>query len=455
MTFYNTPMPTPRQIKSSQSLSVCFRTKSSKTGEPYDFQAICEIADQILVAVNEDNNEFLSAAEEIGAHRIENSTKKSEHEILNQLISTATSDWILLLGSDEMLARQDIPRLCYLLNHPIKPCYEVPIRYYSENQIPRSRARENTYRELPKEFRYFTQANHLKLFRKDAAVSFYDTPHSIALGNTSTLRCPPFRTSIPIHCLDLDAKKTQDYNRRQLRIQIAQAHTTQEPENGRAHLALGMEYLEARQIQKAVPPLERANQLLPKHLIALNALAFAYMETGRYDAALKLWQVTLKLNPRFHMAFSNIAVLEMRQQRFGRAVEMLKQSLSIQPDDPHSHYNLGFCYAKGGNFEEAIKHYRAAINFDPKYLPPYSDLGAILIEKNQLDEAEALLGRVLSAHPEHDSAFFNMGHLRIKQGRNKEGLTMLAHWISRHPGTPEANALLERLPILKKILEAK
>ena len=128
----------------------------------------------------------------------------------------------------------------------------------------------------------------------------------------------------------------------------------------------GRMYMKLGKFQEAKPFLEKADQLAPKNIDRINALATMYLQMKDPDKSVERFKELIKLNPespdyKFDV-FKKLydAGYDDHAISFGKEV--------AQPMEIVRHYNnKGVMLAKDGKIQEALDEYARALKFYPKF----------------------------------------------------------------------------------------
>ncbi|MEW4563232.1 tetratricopeptide repeat protein [Bremerella sp. JC770] len=149
------------------------------------------------------------------------------------------------------------------------------------------------------------------------------------------------------------------------RLGIWQDVVAKAPDFARGHYGIARTFVDAGQLELAVPPLQRALELDP-------AYAEAYVTLGRIvrsnqpDYATQLFAAAVKIAPNYSEAHNNLgAMLSKKSPEI--ALSHYRQAIELNQRNADAHNNLANLLARGGELAEAIQHYEVAILIRPNF----------------------------------------------------------------------------------------
>jgi tetratricopeptide (TPR) repeat protein len=221
-----------------------------------------------------------------------------------------------------------------------------------------------------------------------------------------------------------------------------------DPDFPQVQSSLGLAYFNAKQFDKAIPPLSRALEKGPdpglRRLLALaelntghfgeaadllqsdperlrdTSLQFAYglalVKGGRAAEAEPIFSDLLARNADSAELNVLLGQANAALGDFDSAVTRLKRALEIKPDVPEANAALGVIYYKQGKMEEAEVALRAELAIRPNDVESKQNLAAVLEAQQRPDEALPLLRAVLAAKPSFADARYLLGKILLAQG---------------------------------------
>jgi tetratricopeptide (TPR) repeat protein len=162
-------------------------------------------------------------------------------------------------------------------------------------------------------------------------------------------------------------------------------------------LALGDQFLENNETEKAIDAYLRATELDPELADAWFKLGIAYGLIEKQQALDAQTDVNAP-------GESQKSGRTNSEKAFRKAVEAYKKILAKNPDDDAALFNLGRSYNKLNEDEEAAKAFKQAVKLKPDNSEYQTELGAILIKLAQYHEAIPPLKKALELDPDNSRA---------------------------------------------------
>ena len=196
-------------------------------------------------------------------------------------------------------------------------------------------------------------------------------------------------------------------------------------------LILGNLYREkghvGRAIQEHQALLQRPSLRKLEHANVLLCLGLDYKHGGFVDRALEAFTEVLRLDPENEYALSNLEKLYEEQHQWSEAYAT-RQKLAARgtaASQPHHHEiqafldnEIGMEALKRMDYAEAARKFRAAVELDPKNAPAYLNLGDVEFLQGDPAAACASWERLLETSPDRaylafqllESAYAKLGH---------------------------------------------
>jgi tetratricopeptide (TPR) repeat protein len=121
------------------------------------------------------------------------------------------------------------------------------------------------------------------------------------------------------------------------RIEINRKLTQTDPKARPAWVALGNDYFDTRQYQKAIEAYERALELDPKDPDVLTDQGVMFQELGQFDRAIANFEKATKLAPTHVQSLFNIGVVQANGKKDPqKAAAAWKKVIEIAPQSPQA-----------------------------------------------------------------------------------------------------------------------
>ncbi|MEM9158608.1 MAG: tetratricopeptide repeat protein [Verrucomicrobiota bacterium] len=141
------------------------------------------------------------------------------------------------------------------------------------------------------------------------------------------------------------------------------------PTDALSRIQMGNYYFNAKQVDKAIEPLEEAYALQPNDTVISElivdcyiALANQEMSNGNSDSALSRLERALEISPKDIETRAWKAQLLTALKRFGEAKITLENLLQLQPENPAAHLQLGDIHFHQGDQAKAVDSWREALS---------------------------------------------------------------------------------------------
>jgi len=132
-----------------------------------------------------------------------------------------------------------------------------------------------------------------------------------------------------------------------------------------AHINLAMGLFLTGHTDEAIKEFQTALRLHHDDAAYFN-LANAYIQAKQIDKAVPLYQQALQLNPRYVAAHSNLAAALTLLQQYDKALLHYQLALQLDPDHFNTRINFADTLLALGKYDLAIQQYESALRLDPK-----------------------------------------------------------------------------------------
>lgn len=88
-------------------------------------------------------------------------------------------------------------------------------------------------------------------------------------------------------------------------------------------------------------------------------------QDGRFEEAKALYEKALEIDPGYLDALNNLGVLYMREKKYEEAREVFEKAIRLKPVYVDPFYNLACTYAIMGQRKEGLAYLKRAVSLDP------------------------------------------------------------------------------------------
>lgn len=156
-------------------------------------------------------------------------------------------------------------------------------------------------------------------------------------------------------------------------IQILEDLLRQSP-TPRAYYALGLIYMESRQMDQAAAAFVQQLQMEPGNGEVWKLLGNCHAVSGRMAEAAAAYQQAILHRPGDSALRNNLGVVLEGLDRLVEAEQQFRQAIQLEPFNLEAHYNLSRILAKASRLDEARRHLEEVLRINPDYSPARADL---------------------------------------------------------------------------------
>lgn len=175
---------------------------------------------------------------------------------------------------------------------------------------------------------------------------------------------------------------------------------------------------------------------LPPKAVELNRLGVEALEAGDLETADARLELALEYNPRFVEALVNLGLVELQRGNFKRARTLIARARRLNPDVAQPHHALGVLEEREGHAERAPKHYREALAVDPGFFAARANLARVLYDAGSVAEAMVQFRRLSEVAPESPTGFVGLAECLVRLDRPTEADDAVRAGRALHPGDP-------------------
>lgn len=368
------------------TISLCMITKNEEKNLEKCLNSVKPITDEIIIVDTGSTDKTKEIAKKFTSKIYDFKWNDDFSEARNFSLQKATKEWVLVLDSDELIAKKDIDKVKKLTENKEIMAYSFMRRNYTNNSSVSGWLPNDGLYVEGKDFAGWYLTKIIKLFWNKKEIRFEGIIHELVDKSIEKLNGKIKLADIPLHhfsSLNLESEK----EKRKFYLKICQEKTKQEPNNGNAFLELGIICKELEMHDEAINAFEKATAINKKLTRACLELGIVFEKKEDYNEAIKHYRQALKKNPKSSEALFGLGICFFRLGILTNAKENFEKALDLNPNNPKIYTSLGAVYEKLGDNENAIKILEFVIKFSPKNSMTYFNLGIVFEKEKRIKEA--------------------------------------------------------------------
>ncbi|MBI4595758.1 MAG: tetratricopeptide repeat protein [Candidatus Tectomicrobia bacterium] len=153
------------------------------------------------------------------------------------------------------------------------------------------------------------------------------------------------------------------------------------PDDADIYYRSGLAFLERGQLDLALNEFNKALQINPIHLEALNDSGIAYLKKGNLDQAATKFKEVIKLKSDSPIPHRNLGSIYLARKMVDEAISEFKQAVQLAPQEAASHYLLAKAFLDKGLDDMAMVELKDSIKLKADYGEALKDLAFIYHRK--------------------------------------------------------------------------
>ncbi len=201
----------------------------------------------------------------------------------------------------------------------------------------------------------------------------------------------------------------------------------------------GLKLARQKKYDQAVVEMRRLIQMEPDNAKAHNALGQIYRAQNLYTKAIEELTLAVEKNTTDPELPYNLGCLYRDLDDLTRAEQYYRRALEIDPRFPAALYRLGAVCVDRGKPDEAEKYFRSFLAVGPdRPAPGYNNLGVLLWKKGEKTAARDEFRKALEIEPEFSQALYNFGVSSLAlDEKDQRGTEALLAYLKANPYAPE------------------
>jgi|GEM_PF-3784517 len=182
------------------------------------------------------------------------------------------------------------------------------------------------------------------------------------------------------------------------------------------YIASGVKLLDSGKLQEANSAFQKAAELEPDNIKALEGLGKTYLYLDKNKEAERIFNRVLKLDPRNISAMTSLAMIYSWSKRYQEAVNLYKKVLEIDPKNIMANTGLAEAYNWMGSRKQSITQYEEVLRQDPRDIRAYKGLAEVYVWDNRLKDAEGIYKNALNILPQSAPLHNSLANIYVLMG---------------------------------------
>jgi len=225
-------------------------------------------------------------------------------------------------------------------------------------------------------------------------------------------------------------------------LDLASSLLTRYPNGEILHNIAGALNAAAGRLDGALALYDRALELAPDFIEALNNRGTALLNLQRPQDALSSFDEAVQLDPSFDEAHVNRGIALSRLKRDDEALAAFDRAIRINSNGAEAYNNRGNLFLRRYRLSDALRDYSAALRLRPAYADAHLNLGNVLKLMRRHEEAVSCYDRAISLAPGLVQAYSNRATVLRTLKRPEEALVSLEAALRLKPDDAVAHAEL-------------
>jgi tetratricopeptide (TPR) repeat protein len=188
--------------------------------------------------------------------------------------------------------------------------------------------------------------------------------------------------------------------------------TTQRPQLAQAHLLLADAYRVQGDLDGALGVYRRLLELYPKDPQSPMLMGLVLLQQNKKSEAHKAFEKALELAPDYLPALEQLVELDVADKQYAAATERVQKQIEKHPKAPEPQLLAAKIYEAKGETNQLEASLLKAIELQPDFRPAYLSLAKIYVASNKYQQALEKLKGVLAGNPNDTTALMQAGMIQ-------------------------------------------
>ncbi len=272
----------------------------------------------------------------------------------NFALSKATSDWVLFLDADEVIAQEDQQKIKELVAEKNAVAYFLHQKEYTNDTTLTGFqycVEKDAYNKGYLGF--VVVENAIRLFRRDKEVSFSWRIHESIAPSLEARGIMPFDSDIFIHHYKQEKGKEVQHQKMLRYLAIGEQQLRETPHLAKPHYELGLIYYALGKYADAITAFQNVISLTPQEYRTYYKLGRCFVKVGRFVDAQSAFEKYLTFDDKNSDVYGELGLLAIKQGNVLDAERLLRKAIGLNPGNILARHNLSLLLLQLGRKDEA------------------------------------------------------------------------------------------------------
>ncbi len=200
-------------------------------------------------------------------------------------------------------------------------------------------------------------------------------------------------------------------------------------------IALGVQYLNQRDMPRARDNFQQALALAPDYYRSLISMAYYYQQVDEPEQADNYYRLAMRKNSQNGDVLNNYGVFLCREEKYNEAIGLFERAVKLPSYNlvASSYENAGLCSIGQGELEAAQAFLKKALAHDPSRAMSSLQLSRLQIDAGEFTQARLNLTKFNKQYGYKPDSLWLLIQLEDKAGRTQERERYVALLASQYP----------------------
>ena len=327
--------------ENSETLGLCMITKNCEFTVSDTINSVKGLVDEVVVLDTGSTDDTIAVCKSLGAKVYEDEWQKDFSLARNSALGHMSSEWVLVLDSDEVLSSKDFDKIRSAISSNNIDGYKLLQRNYTDKKNLNDWTKCNG--EYPREEQNwlgYTPSFIVRLFKNKSSIRFSGKVHELV--EDSILDNGGKIGAIDVSVHHLGYSRAAGDGSREIYLELNQQKAEERADDPNAHYELGIQYFHNANFAEAENSFHRVIEIQKNGSdislnytkdSAYNMLGVAQERLGKGKEAKHTFKIGLKETPDSEQLMINLGIWYEERNMFEESKEMYDKALALKSDN--------------------------------------------------------------------------------------------------------------------------